>query len=184
MTGKSPRSAGSCSRPVPSCRLRSCTPGTRARARTGPGGSSDCGPTGIWDHPARRCQRGGPDAGTASGCRSHTRNQMCPGIPVLPLPGRKPHVAVRPDACRVRPTRGERAVAANQEPPPDPRADLVDPDMKQIELRDGLSGHGPGQRTRSRHRSSPPVCPGLPSSWRRDDDRWRDPGPSDPSKLF
>src|SRR5262245_40563846 len=85
---------------------------------------------------------------------------MRPGIPVLPLPGRKPLVAVRPDACRVRATRAERAVAADQEPPPDPRADLADPDREPIDLGDGLIGHGPGQRTRSRPRSS---APGL--SW-------------------
>jgi hypothetical protein len=50
----------------------------------------------------------------------------------------------------------ERAVAADQEPPPDHGADPADPEMEQIDLGDGLIGHGPRQRTRSRDRWSAP----------------------------
>ena len=56
---------------------------------------------------------------------------------------------------------GQRAVAADQEPPPDHGADLPDPDMEQVDLGNGLIGHGPGQRTRNRRRRS---APGLSRS--------------------
>ena len=55
---------------------------------------------------------------------------------------------------------GQGAVAADQEAPPDHGADLADPEVEQIDLGDGLIGHGLGQRTRSQLRSS---APGL--SW-------------------
>jgi hypothetical protein len=58
----------------------------------------------------------------------------------------------------------QRAVATDQEPPPDHGADLADPDMEQIDLGDGLIGHDLGQRTRSRPRSSAPGLSWSPSS--------------------